>query len=81
MAPAALLRSPSLVTARSGRLCALAHTRLLLVRPTGWAYARRYLHNNVLTSLPPGLFDKLTALTVLYVMRWRPLRCYAPCRF
>ena len=51
-----------------------------LARLTDWAYARRGLHDNQLTSLPPGLFDKLTALTVLYVMRWCPLPCCAPRR-
>ena len=55
-------------------------TRLPLARPTGWAYARRNLNHNGLTSLPPGLFDKLAALTGLYVMRWRPLPCCAPRR-
>ena len=52
-------------------------TRSPPARPTGCAYARRDLHINKLTSLPPGLFDKLTALTRLYVMRWRPLPCCA----
>jgi hypothetical protein len=74
-----VLHSQSFVTARSGRLCALAHA-LAARRPPGWAYACRDLSYNHLTSLEPRLFDRLTALTQLYVMIWGPQPCCAPRR-
>ncbi len=73
VAPAALLRYPSLVTS-----AALRHPHASRSPADGWSFARRELADNKLTSLEPSLLDNLAALTYLYVMRWRPLPCCAP---
>ncbi len=40
---------------------------------------RRYLHNNQLSSLAAGVFDKLTALRVLCVLLWLRAAAVAAC--